>query len=189
MPAAWAGFSLSQEHPKSLLGSATAQGSWDPHHLERAASKAGEGPHATRTLAPVRALQGRGRKAGGDEGGCGRTAGRGARVCESGIAGKGQPRGAPAKQVPATALLFAETLGRESCSCSPMRHLCEEHKDPFSPSRCYVILPLLALVAQTRLRPRASGSLLVLGSVQTSGSQTTSSNFTARGRVQAAAAP
>lgn len=40
-----------------------------------------------------------------------------------------------------------------------MRHLCEQHKDPFSPSRCYVILSLLALVAQTRLHPQASGSL------------------------------
>lgn len=68
VPAPWAGFSLSQEHPKSLLSSATAQGSWDSHHCERAASKAGEGPHGTRTLAPVRALRGRGRKARGMRG-------------------------------------------------------------------------------------------------------------------------
>lgn len=35
------------------------------------------------------------------------------------------------------------TLGRESHSCSLVPHLCE-HKDPFSPSCCYVILSLLA---------------------------------------------
>lgn len=62
--------------------------------------------------------------------------------------------------MPAAAFPFAVTLGRESCSCSPMRHLCEQHKDPFSSSHCYVILSLLALVAQTWLRPQALPSTL-----------------------------
>lgn len=69
--------------------------------------------------------------------GCGRAAGRGARGCE-----KGQPRGAPAKQVPAAVILLAASRGRESHSCSPTGHLCEQHKGPFSPSRCYVISSL-----------------------------------------------
>lgn len=69
--------------------------------------------------------------------GCSWTAGRGARGCE-----KGQPRGAPAKQVLAATILLTASQGRESHSCSLMGHLCEQHKGPFSPSHCYVISSL-----------------------------------------------
>lgn len=74
-----------------------------------------------------------------------------------------------------------------------MRHLCPQHKDPFSPSRCYVILSLLAPAAQTRLRPRVLPSVAVhawlsLRLGQTPGFQTISSHSAAQGGVQAAAA-
>lgn len=57
-----AGSSLSQKHPKSLNSSATSQGSQDPHHHKLAASKAGQGPHGTRTPTLVRAGHCRGER-------------------------------------------------------------------------------------------------------------------------------
>lgn len=129
-----AGSSLSQKHPKSLHGSAPLQGSQDPYHNKRAASKAGRGPHATRTPTLVKARQGRDERAGA--GGCGRTAGR-----ERG--GTGQPRKLwPDRCRPRRSHPQHSQAGELS---SPRRHLCGQHKDPFSSSRCDTISSLPAL--------------------------------------------
>lgn len=108
-----AGSSLFQEHPKSLHGSATSQGSQDPHHHhhhKRAASKAGQGPHGTRTPTLVRAGHCRDERAGLGLCQDSRQGARGDRSAQGALARSAQ--GALARQVLATVFPSTAFLGR-----------------------------------------------------------------------------